>query len=114
MPPKRARMAENVRMDELPPVPDGDEENLCAILDDDLDEVSEHVYLTSEEDIVECRLTPEHRLLFNATRDEALQAWTDPAAWGDSAIWRVDTGLELCTSPRKSHFAEQRLFSPVI
>ena len=53
LPPERARMAENVRMDELPP--DGDEENLCAILGDDLDEVSEHIYLANKEDIVECR-----------------------------------------------------------
>ena len=48
LPPKRARMAENVPMDELPTIPDGDEENLYAILDDDFDEVSEYIYLLGQ------------------------------------------------------------------
>ena len=68
-------------MDELPPIPDGeDEENLCAILDDDFDEVSEYIYLANKEDIVECRLTPEQCQLFNTAKDEALQPWIDNAA----------------------------------
>ncbi len=61
LPPKRERMAENVRIEELPPVPDGDEDNLHAILNDDIDGASEYMYLANKEDIVERRLTPEQR-----------------------------------------------------
>ena len=78
LPPKRPRVR-NVSVEDLPAVPNDDEDGLYVLLEDD--GVDEYVYLANKEDIVECRLSPEQKKMFNQAKDEALQPWIDNHAW---------------------------------
>ena len=84
-----------MRIEDLPAVPNDDEDNLHAILESD--DLNECVYLANKEDIVECRLSPEQRRLFNLAKDEALQPWIDNRAWEavDSAEARPEESCPL-------------------
>ena len=80
-----------IAAEDLPAVPDNgeEEEGLLALDDEDNEEL---VYLAGKDDIIECRLSPEQKRMFDKAKDEALQPWIDNGAWEPAATSEAQTG----------------------